>query len=87
MENKAKQRNFDNIESTTCRCVVNIHTDLLPANVTYFQILHIHRPLKNAPNSGIDIDLGDYEFIGAVCPGNPEGNGYFDFRGCGTDNK
>ena len=71
----------------SARCLVNIHTDLLPANVTYFQTIHVHRPLKNAPGSGIDVDVSEYEFIGAVCPGNPEGNGNFDFRGCGTDNR
>ena len=55
--------------------------------MTYSQVIHVHRPLKNAPDSGIEVDLSEYEFIGAVCPGNPEGNGDFDFRGCGTDNR
>lgn len=73
--------------SNAFRCLVNIHTDLLPANVTYSQIIHVHRPLKNNPTTDIEVDLREYEFIGAVCPGNPEGNGNFDFRGCGTDNK
>jgi hypothetical protein len=46
-------------------------------------MLHIHSPLKPRDESGVD--ASKYEFIGAICPGNPYGNGNFDFKGCGTD--
>ena len=77
-----------NVDTEPCNynCVVELDVAFLPPNASYFQIIHIHRPLEPHPSGAGTIVTG-HEFIGAICPGNPYGNENFDFRGCSIDNR
>ena len=91
--NGSKQLNNISLPYITCgndnnvtvwSCSFEVSWDLLPARLSNIQMIHVHKGLVNAEDETLAEEL---EFVGAICPGLPEGVEEMDWKGCELDSR